>query len=225
MTKYFTIYTSAELICLIVALVCLFNAKERNWRLLIPFLLITCMVEIGAIPLKTLYRANPIPQNSNAWIYNILLLVQIATFLMMFYNIIGKYTRSLWAIIMGLAVLLIFYSYDLITNKSNIFDYNASTYAALSVVLVLYSLYYYFLLLNNDEYTDLKYSPEFWWVTGTLFFFFGATTVNIFHSKLLSVPLKNRLYLTYISNMLIVILYGCWTYAFICKRWITSNKK
>jgi len=143
----------------------------------------------------------------------------------MFYNIIGKYTRSSWAIIMGLAVLLIFYSYDLITNKSNIFDYNASTYAALSVVLVLYSLYYYFLLLNNDEYTDLKYSPEFWWVTGTLFFFFGATTVNIFHSKLLSVPLKNRLYITYISNMLIVILYGCWTYAFICKRWITSNKK
>ncbi len=226
MRQYFTLYTSAELICFITALVCLFKAKQQHWRLLIPFLLITCMVELGAIPIKAIYKADPKPENSNAWLYNILLLLQIGMFLMMFYRLIGKYVQCKIIILAGLIILLSFYVYELLTNRHGLYDYNVLTYSALSVIMIVYSLYYYYLLLNKEEYTDLKALPEFWWTTGTLFFFFGTTAINLFYRLLVSVSVSkvNTMYITYINNILIVILYGCWTYAFICKRWMTSNK-
>ncbi len=224
MSKYFTLYTSAELFCFITALVCLFSVRERYWRFFIAFMFLTCLVEFIATPLKEMYKADPKPENSNAWIYNLLLLLQIGTFLMMFYNLIGKYVQSKIIILTGLVILLSLYGYELLTNHHGVYDYNVLTYSVLSVMMVLYSLYYYYLLLNNEEYTDLKVLPEFWWTAGTLFFFFGTTAINLFYRLLVSVSAVSMLYISYISNILIVILYGCWTYAFICKRWMTSNK-
>ncbi|PJJ83157.1 hypothetical protein [Mucilaginibacter auburnensis] len=226
MSKYFTLYTSAELICFITALVCLLSVKERYWRFFIAFMFLTCLVEFVATPLKEMYKADPKPENSNAWIYNLLLLLQIGTFLMMFYNLIGKYIQSKIIIFTGLVILLSLYGYELLTNQHGFYDYNVLTYSALSVIMILYSLYYYYLLLNKEEYTDLKALPEFWWTTGILFFFFGTTAINLFYRLLVSVSVSavNTMYIFYINNILIVILYGCWTYAFICKRWMTSNK-
>jgi len=225
MIKYLTIYTTAELICLIAAVVCLYNAKALHWRLLIPFMLITCLVEIGALPLKAVYRANPIPSNSSAWMYNLLLLLQMGAFTVMFYNFIGKYLVGKFLIVTGITILLLLYIYEIYTNAFGIFNYNSRTYSVMSVLFVIYSLSYYYALLKNEEYAELKFLPDFWWATGTLFFFFGTTALNMFRSKLVIQPLKNTLYLGYLDTTLIVILYGCWTYAFICKRWITSNKK
>ena len=224
MTKYLTIYTIAELTCLISAMVCLLNTKALQWRLLIPFLLVTCLIEIGAIPLKGIYKANPIPSNSSAWMYNILLLLQIGAFSFMFYNLIGKYLTGKFIIVTGLVILFLLYIIELFTNVSGIFNFNSTTYAGMSVLFVIYSLYYYYVLLKSEAYAELKFLPEFWWVTGTLFFFFGTTTVNLFYTQLSKSYPDNKLYLVYISDILIVILYGCWSYSFICKRWITSNK-
>jgi hypothetical protein len=224
MNKLINLYTSAELICFITALVCLFKAKEFYWRLLILFMLITCAVEIGCIPLKAIYKANPIPINSNAWIYNIYIVIQIAVFTTVFYNLIGKYTRRNSLLLTGALVLVLIYVYELLTNKAGIYDYNSIAYSAMSVLFVLYCLYFYYLLLNSHAYTDLKFFPDFWWVTGTLFFFFGATAINLYYQILFEVPLSHRVFISYINDTLIVILYSCWSYAFICKRWITSNK-
>src|SRR4051812_48289839 len=116
MTKYITIYIIAELICFISALVCLLNIKALQWRLLIPFMLITCLIEIGAIPLKGVYKANPIPSNSSAWMYNILLLLQMGAFAFMFYKLIGKYLAGKLLIVGGLSILLLLYIYELFTN-------------------------------------------------------------------------------------------------------------
>ncbi|MFD0752037.1 hypothetical protein ACFQZS_17920 [Mucilaginibacter calamicampi] len=225
MSKYFTMYTSAELICLITALVCLFKTKELHWRLLIPFLLLITMVEFASIPLKALYRANPIPINSTVWLYNLLLPIQIGVFVAVFNGILKKYAAySKVLILAGGGFLYLFYIYELLTNDAGIFNFNSTTYSAMSVLLVVYSLYYYYVLLKSEEYADLKSLPEFWWVTGTLFFFFGTTAFNLFYTYLLKSYTGNKLYLFYIRDLLIVILYGCWSYAFICKRWITSNK-
>ncbi len=225
MLKFFNLYTSAELICFITALVCLFKVKEFHWRLFIPYMLITCMVEMGTISLKAAYKANPIPANSNAWVFNILLLLQIGAFATMFYNLIGKYSNSNKLVVFtGVILLLLLYMCELFISEAGIFNYNSTTYAVVSVLFIVFSLYYYYLLLNSDKYDDLKYLPEFWWVTGTLFFFFGTTAINLFYKVLFEVSLDNRMYLSYISDVLIVILYGCWSYSFICKRWIASNK-
>jgi len=179
---------------------------------------------MGAIPLKAVYKANPIPSNSSAWMYNILLLLQMGAFSFMFYNLIGKYLAGRLLIVTGISILILIYAYELFTNVAGIFNYNSTTYSAMSVVFIIYSLYYYYTLLRGEEYAELKFLPEFWWVTGTLFFFFGTTAVNLFYTYLLNSYPGNKLYLVYISDVLIVILYGCWSYAFICKRWTTSNK-
>jgi len=224
MAKYFTIYTSAELICLITALVCLFRSKEYYWRLLIPFMLVITMVEFASIPIKALYKANPIPIHSTVWLYNLLLPVQITGFAIVFYGFLNKYTKNKILVITGAVLLYLIYIAELLTNQAGLFNFNSNTYSAMSVVLVVYSLYFYYTLLKSEEYAELKYLPEFWWVTGTLFFFFGTTAINLSYTYILTTYPGNKLYLAFITNVLIIILYGCWSYAFICKRWITSNK-
>ncbi|NNU33558.1 hypothetical protein HK413_04305 [Mucilaginibacter sp. S1162] len=116
------------------------------------------------------------------------------------------------------------YIYDLFTFPAGIFNYNADTFSVMSVLFIFYSLYYYYLLISAEEYADITTLADFWWVTGTLFFFFGSTACNLFYNMLTKVSPGNTVYLTYIGDVLIIILYGCWSYSFICKRWITSNK-
>jgi hypothetical protein len=57
-------------------------------------------------------------------------------------------------------------------------------------------------------------------VTGIFFFYFGTTSCNVFFHHLApdaSDTIKN---LTgHIYNAFIFVLYGCWSYSFICKKW------
>lgn len=224
MSKYFTTYTSAEMICFITALVFLFNDKERIWRLFIPYMLLTCMVEIGVIPLKAIYMAHPKPINSNAWIYNLLLVAQAWFISVVFYKITSGYAQSKKLLLVIPVILAPIYIIEILSHRAGIFEYNANTYSLMSVLFVMYSLYFYYLMLNSGEYTNLNRDAAFWWVTGTLFFFFGTTATNLFYHSLLKISEENKVYITRINDVLIVILYGCWTYAFICKRWATLNK-
>jgi len=92
-----------------------------------------------------------------------------------------------------------------------------------STIFISLSLYYYYLLLNQNEFYNLMQYAPFWWVTGALFFYFGGTVCNIFFNYLtqltsseLGVPLRY-----YIFNILNLVLYSCWSYAFVC-RWRES---
>ncbi|MDB5158255.1 MAG: hypothetical protein JWR50_2962 [Mucilaginibacter sp.] len=223
MHELFPAYVVAELICFIIAFICLYGEKEIAWKVLIPFMLIICIAEIGSIPFKAIYRANPIPSNSNAWIFNILMLFQISVFSNMFNHLFKKYISSKPLIITGLAALFLIYVYELFTNKNGLWDYNSETNSVMSVLFICYSLYYYYLLLRDEEYVNLNSSPAFWWVTGTLFFFFGKTIYDQFYDTIKSQFNSNTIDLSFITTILIIILYSCWSYAFICKRWITLN--
>ena len=210
------------MVCFVIGMVCLLKDNEFVWRIMILFLFITCMIEIGTIPMKKIYLANPIPENSNAWVFNILLLFQMIFFNLMFVNLFDKYVKSKPIILGGLALFSLSYISELfLLNHDGIFDYNSITDAVMSVLFVLYSLYYYYLLFKDDQYLDLKYSPSFWWVSGTLFFYFGSITCTLFYEILKAQPNANKTYLSYITNILIIILYSCWSYAFICKKWLT----
>jgi hypothetical protein len=50
----------------------------------------------------------------------------------------------------------------------------------MSVVFVLASLYFYYLKLKDEHFEPLMFSAPFWWVSGTLFFYFGSTACNNF---------------------------------------------
>nr|MBB6139584.1 magnesium-transporting ATPase (P-type) [Mucilaginibacter sp. X5P1] len=226
MLQYFTLYTVTETTCFIIALIFLIKDPDLTWRILILFLLITSLVEIGTVPMIKIYNKNPIPQNSDAWVYNILLIFQMGFCTLMFEHLLHKYINSRPAILTGLAVFFIVYMYEMFSlNPHGIYDYNSITETLMSVLFILYSLFFYYLLLKDESYIILKHSAAFWWVTGTLFFYFGSIACTLFYEILKSEPKSNKVYLSYISDILIVILYSCWSYSFICKKRSTQISK
>jgi hypothetical protein len=219
MSNYFTANTTIEIICFGFAVICLINDSSLVWKSMILYLFLTCVTEILGIII-------PGPSNliSNHWVYNIFLICEAGFTHLMFAYLLSKYINSKPIVIIGLAILCIVYTGELIDHGFLV--YNHYTYTVMSVLFVVYSLYYYYLLLKDDNYVRLKYSPEFWWVAGTLFFYFTNTACNLFYDNLRSVILWDGHHLTYyIFRVLNILLYGCWSYSFICKKWLITTSK
>jgi hypothetical protein len=225
MLNYFTISTSAEMLCFIVALICLRNDKSRIWQSMILFLLIICITELLGVHFKKVYLADRVHNLPNLWLYNVLLIFQAGFISLMFQHLLNKYVNSKSFIIAGLAVLAVIYIYEAITHGI-LLSYNELTNTVMLVFFVLYSLFYYYCLLRDDRSPDLKYLAGFWWVAGLFFFYFGSTTVNIFFDYIH--PDKSiffRKLSKYIFNSLNVIMYSCWAYSFICRKWLTTRSE
>jgi hypothetical protein len=224
MLHFITINTAAELFCFFVAIFSLVNDSSLVWRSFVLFLFITCVTEILGIHLKELYLADRAHVHPNVWLYNILLIFQAGFVSFMFNHLIGKYVKSKPIIISGLALLAILYIYELLNH--GIFKYNELTNTAMLVIFVLYSLFYFYNLIKDDQYVNLAYSSDFWWVAGLLLFYFGSTASNIFFDHLS--PHK-AISLRYLSSIIFktlnVLLYSCWSYSFICRKWLTMTSK
>ena len=222
--SYFTFNTVCELICLIIALICLIKDKAVTWRNMILFLFITCAAEMMGIYIKHLYLADRAHVHPNVWVYNILMVFQVIFPSVMFLAFFNKYFNGKPVIICGLAVLFATYAYEVFDH--GLFKKHNVTTTIMSILFVGYSLYYFYCLLKDGAYIKLKFYPPFWWVAGILFFYFGATACNVFYAKLSAITITPKHYLTYyIYNALNLILYGCWSYSFICRRWLTTTSK
>ena len=219
MLRYLTANTVAELICFLIALLCLVKDNNLVWKSMIFYLFATCFAEIGGI-----YISGPGHLTSNHWVYNIFLICEIGFTHLMYFYLLGKYINSKPVILTGLAILAILYSYETIDHS--FFVYNNLTYTIMSVIFVVYGLYYYYLLLKDDNYVMLKNFPDFWWVAGTLFFYFANTACNFFGNNLRSIILWDGHHLNYyIFRVLNILLYSCWSYSFICKKWLTTKSE
>jgi len=206
-----------EVICFIIASLCLLKANPRIWQYQIAYLCVVCTVELTGVYLKRHHQGNQ-------WIYNILLLFEILFICLMFRYLFSRYIRGRAIIICGLTILIILYIYELSVHGFLI--YNNITYTIMSVVYILYALFYYYLLLKDESYIDLKFSCEFWWVTGILFFYFGSTAANLFHGRLSGIKITSKHFLPYyIFIVLNYLIYGCWSYSFICKKWLTKTSR
>ena len=136
----------------------------------------------------------------------------------MFDSILNKYGKNKLIFFTGITLLSVIYIYEAITE--GIFIYHNLTNTVMSVLFVLYSLYYFYQLLKDDAYINLSYSPGFWWVTGLLFFYFGSTACNIFFDNLSPEHSSSLKHLSaHIFKTLNILLYSCWSYSFICKKW------
>ncbi len=221
MIHYFTLNTIIELICFIISLICLIKIKSLAWKSQILFLLIICVIEFTGIYVKGPGDKNGHHHHPNSWVYNIFLIFQMLFMTPMLAHFLRKYTNSKPLLISGLALLILLYIFEFF--KHGFFVYNNTTNIVMSGLFVLYSLYYYYYLFKDNIYVDLKYSAEFWWVAGVLFFYFGRTACMVFYDKLDNVIIAPGHYLTYyIYNVLNILLYGCWCYSFICIRWLTK---
>jgi len=161
--------------------------------------------------------------HSNQWLYNIFLLFEMGFTNLMFYYLFSRYTKNKLVIIISVILTIVLYINDLVTH--GIFFYNNVTYSVMSVQFVLCSVFYFYLLIKDDKYVDLRYSAEFWWVAGILLFYFGNTASNLFDDKLYSIVNGQINDLTnFIFKVLNIILYGCWSYSFICRKWQTTTR-
>jgi hypothetical protein len=182
---------------------------------MVLFLLITCLTEIMGKALRT-------GHHPNQWLYNVFLLFEGGFTSFMFSNIFSKYINSKPLVIGGVILLLALYAYDIFSHGFLI--YNDITATVMAVVFVVYSFYYFYLLIRDDQYVDLIRSPSFWWVTGALFFYFGSTAVNLFFAFLRDVQVVGHNLSYFIFTALSAILYACWSYSFICRKWQTTSK-
>jgi hypothetical protein len=215
MLSYLTPSIVVEFICLLFSIIYLKKDTNIVWKSMIGYLLLTCIVEIMGIYTGRKYH-------NNHWVYNVFLLPEIGFTFLMFSHLLRSYKKSNPIILPGIALLLLLYLFEFF--KHGLFKYNFLTFTTMSVVFVLYSLFYYYLLLIDDQYLNLKQSPEFWWVAGVLFFYFGSTVCNIFNERLYSVMITQKQHLSYfVFKALNIILYSCWSYSFICRKWQTKR--
>ena len=222
MLRYFTASTTAEMICFLIALVCLLKDADFIWRYMVLFLFITCVAELTGLHIKRLYLADKVHVHPNVWIYNILLICQASFISLMFQHLLSKYSKSKLIIRSGLVLMFILYIYE--TSAHGIYVYNNITNTVMSILFVVYSYYYFYGLLKADEPVNLTFSADFWWVAGALFYYFGRTACNVFF-EILS-RFRPEIIITYpIYKVLNVILYAYWSYSFICRKWLTATSR
>ncbi|GGE63205.1 hypothetical protein EV200_105341 [Pedobacter psychrotolerans] len=210
--NFFNPIIIAEIICLIVALFLLLKDKISFWKVNIAYLVIALSTEARGAYLAIL-------RHHNLGLYNTFLLFEIAFISYGMYYCLKKYIDPRPIVFTGLGICYLIFT--IFTFKNGIHAYNDifndNTVNVMSVIFVLYCLYYYYKLLNDEETLELKHHPEFWWVNGVLFYYFGSTATNLtydlFKIKLFEhIPL--RLFIYYITN---TILYSNWIYSYICR--------
>jgi len=197
-----------------MAVICLSGSRSKYWRLFIPYLFIICVVELYAAYLRDM-------GHNNQWPYNILFVFQVSFNSFLFMKLFSQYFKARSIIIIGAVILTLVYIWGLITL--GVMFYSRNTYTTMCVLFMLYSFYYFYLFMKDPNYVVIGKSPEFWLVVGTLLFYFASTVVNIFRGKLSDIHLGDYSLTRYINNVLSMILYGCWSYSFICKRWLTTK--
>ncbi len=198
----------AETVCLISAVALVWKDKYAFWKVVTCYIAIALLTEQYAAYLSSRHQ-------HNLWLFNIFLFFEISTILFGLYHCIKAYInpKPIFAIGGGIICL----SYVIFLFKQPFSEANNLTITVMSVVYALYCLYYYYLLLKDENFIEIKNHPEFWWVTGVLFYYFGSTMANIFDG-LFNVKIIGHATLRYCIYVLLnYILYSLWIYSFICR--------
>jgi len=211
MYKYLTANTVTEMICLLVSVIFLLKDRSAYWRLFMSYLFIVCITETGGIYLRNI-------RVHNYGIYAVFLLFECSMISTFFYYIYRKYHHRISMFSIWAGVFLVAYLTELFLSNFKAFPYQTATF--MSVVFVIASLYFYLLILRDEKFRKLGTYPPFWITNGILFYYFGSTACNVFFDYLIQhdhshAPNLSVRYI--IFNVLNVLLYGCWSYAFICR--------
>ncbi|SEP32974.1 hypothetical protein ACFGVS_08820 [Mucilaginibacter sp. AW1-7] len=208
---FITINTGCEFICFLAALIFLIKDKDTAWKLFIPYLLLTCLVEMTGVYMR---KVAHVP---NYNLYNAFLMFECGVTSYTFYNLYKPFKNTGKWLIAWYVFFIAMCTTELVMTHFKAFV--SITAVVMSVVFVLASLYYYYLKLMDENFERLSFSAPFWWVSGALFFYFGSTTCNIFFDYLSSLkPINNQLSIRYyIFILLNITLYSFWSYAFLCR--------
>lgn len=212
LSDYYSLNTICEFICAVIALICLRKDKALEWRLLVVLMIATFISETAG---KIVFMNSV--SKSNHWVYNIFILFQLVIMNFMFAYLFKRYAFFKKILISGIIILGLCYAFDM--YNEGFFKYSNHTFSVMSVLFVLYSLIYNYVQFQADQYVDLRFSPEFWWTVGVLFYFLGVTACNLFDDELYSIMFYDHHLTYYIFRVLNILLYGFWSYSYICRKW------
>jgi hypothetical protein len=210
MMTYITVNTASEFICFVISLFCLYRDKDKVWRSFILFLFLTCLVELTGS-----YIGRGLKQ-PNFQLYNVFLIIECVVLNYFFYHLY-KAGRNLQKLLTGwLVFFLLLYFIELYVKHFKAFVSTTST--IMSVEMILASIYYYYRLLKEEKYRRLSKDASFWWVNGTICFYFAGIASNIFFKYMIhDKPPITHTARYIVFTILNVILYSCWSYSFICR--------
>lgn len=208
---FYQINQIIEFVALLIAYFCL-RKKQAGWyRYSIVFLLIVVITECaGSYTYFVLHK-------NNHWIYNTYLPIEIGFKAWMLYKICQPHFNCKPLVLAGLAVFLISYLAE--SMRSGFREYSTITNNLFSIWVVLVCFLYYYILIKTDSNISIVKHPPFWIITGLFFFYFVSTASNFFFTYLVDINKLDLVPIRYsIFMFLNLILYGTWSYAFICQH-------
>lgn len=210
MSKVFSIFTIIEFLTFIIAIICLLKDKSLFWKLAIAYMLVTFSTEFTAVIIGRILHQH------NVWLYNIYIIFENCFVSFGLYQFLKQYVNPKPLILVGSGLIFLSYCYEVFSHGFTEVFYSATNNLS-AAIYVLYSLYYFYVLLKDDNFIKLKYHPQFWWVVGVLFYYFGGTIINLF-DDVFRVKLSTGHWLRwYIYIILNLLLYSFWSYSFICR--------
>jgi len=198
-----------EIICLIIALRYLGRFGNTFWGSFRWFMLITVILEVTG----HILRSRGI---NNHGLYNLYMPVETLFYYYVLYRLCRDYFKVAYWLIPFTGIFCILYLYESISTGFSRYSYITNSVMSVSVVIICCLYYYYF--LKKEEYVNIYEHAPFWIITALFFFYLGSTACNVFWSYLSNIYATQQIPVRFIIFALLnFIMYGCWSYSFICK--------
>lgn len=199
-----------EWMCLITSILFIRTANPKFWRLLIPYLLLTVLVESYCYYLiKT--RTEMV---NTHWIYNIFLFCYLNFHLFILAKLIKlNFIKSTIKIICSILISYYFFEW----YAKGFGNFFTKTNVLFGTAVIILSISYYYSLFYQHQIQKIFDEPAFWFVTGCLIFYAGSTAVNLNVERLQVISMAKQFPLRFtLISALNVIMYGCWIKSFLC---------
>lgn len=197
----------AEAFCLLISIICYRHFKASVFLWFIPFIFLTLITELTATYIAHVHGL------SNQILYKILTTVAFIFYLWVISNALSNRVTKKIFILLTILVLTII----IIQNLSiPINKFHREAYIAGSIFVIVYCFIYLYEAINRyDIDFRIEREPFFWIVMGLLFYYLVGAAFIVFIN---SIPKALRDNFSQIMRWLSLIMYGCFSVAFILCR-------
>jgi hypothetical protein len=199
-----------EIVTLLVGIFCLSALKKSPLIWLVGLLFIVVTAELaGRYFRKVLHQPN-------AWIFNLSTCIEFLVYGLLFYRCFTF--PAFKKIALGFLYFFPIAAAVNIIFIQGFFNFHSYTMSIGSLFMILFCCCFFYELLYQKEKINLLAMPLFWIATGILFFYTGDLLYNLFFNYMVANNLNYKALFAAINNNLIILLYFCFTVAFLCKR-------
>ena len=177
--------------------------------MLSPYLLLTFLVEIGALWLSS--EAKP-----NGWLYNSFMIIQPVFYFLLVRNVIRS-KRMRFFLLFSACVFPLLVMINIFFLQPGKDQFVSISYATGTLIIVFATMFYFYELFTSDNYINLPRDPFFWICSGLLFFYscgFPLFALNNFLSGSSNIFIKNYASIIGLFN---ILLYSSFIIASLCR--------